>query len=459
MKATLERNPGSRVVLDIEVPPEEMAPEIEQAFRRLARQVRIPGFRPGKAPALMVERAVGRPRILDEALNPLVTKAYREAVASEGLSPLDQPEIEVKAFEDGQPLHFVATVAVRPEVRLGDYRSIHVQPAPETIGEAEIDRALEELRETRATWIPVEAPAEDGQLVILQTVGQVENGPRIDERRVEGVLGTRRLRPDIEAAVRGLSPSEFRDLDMSFPEDDPVEALRGKQAHVRVQLLEVKSKELPPVDDAFAADVSETSTLEELRAELGNRLRQVADRQAEQAALDEAVTAAVDGAEVELPQVMVDHAVDNLLADLQRQLASAGTAFSVYLASQGKTAEQVRQELTPGAERRVKAQLVLQALARDAGVWPEDSEVQEEIGRQAAQSGLDPAHYRRLAERPDNLAAIVADLARTRALRWLHDHALDQHEHEHVEAAPAAEGEGGQTETPPARGKRKGKSE
>ncbi len=457
MKATLERNPGSRVVLDIEVPPEEMAPEIEQAFRRIARQVRIPGFRPGKAPSAMVERAVGRPRVLDEALNPLVSKAYRDAVESEDLSPVDQPEIEVKEFEEGKSLRFTATVAVRPDVRLGDYQSIHVHPEPEAVGDEEIDRALADLRESRATWVPVQASAEDGQLVTLQTVGQVDGGPRIDERRVEGILGTGRLRPEIEDAVRGLGPDESREMDMTFPEDDPVEGLRGKRAHVRVQVLEVKSKELPAVDDAFAADVSEVSTLEELRADLGNRLRQVADRRAEQAALDKAVAAAVDASEVEVPEVMVRRGVDNLLADLQRQLASGGIAFSVYLERQGKTAEQVREEMQPTAERRVKTQLVLEALARDAGLWPTDVDTDAEIARQAAQSGLDPAHYRRLANRPDNRATITADIARTRALSWLHDHAVHHHEHGEAESA-ADEASGGAPETP-ARGERKGTAE
>jgi trigger factor len=284
LKATVERTPGSRVVLDIEVPPEEMAPEITQAFRRVAQQVRIPGFRPGKAPAPLVERAVGRPRILQEALNPLVSRAYREAVDQQGLSPVDQPEIEVKEFEDGQPLHFVATVAVKPEVRLGDYASVRVEPRPDPVGDEDVQKALEELRAARATWVPVEEPAADGHLVILRTTGQVADGPRIDQRRVEGVLGEGHLRPEVEAAVRGLVPGSGRDLELRFPEDDPTPTLRGKTAQVHVELLECKRKELPPLDDGLAAEVSEAQSLEELRAELGNRLRQAAEARSEQAA-------------------------------------------------------------------------------------------------------------------------------------------------------------------------------
>jgi trigger factor len=436
LKATLERASGSRVVLDIEVPPEELAPEIEQARRRLARQVRIPGFRPGKAPATLVERAVGRPRILQEALAPAVEKAYREAIAQQGLSPVDQPEIEVKEFEDGQGLRFVARVDVRPEVRLPDYRAVRVPVEVPPVTEEDVERALGELRERHATWVPVEGPAADGHLVILRTTGQVEGGPRVHEPRVEGILGAGQLRPAIEEAVRGLTPGSAKELDLEFGEDDPARALRGKRAHLRVELLEVKARELPALDDAFAAEVSDKGTLEELRAELGNRLRQAARNQAVQAALDKALAAVVDGAEVEVPESLVRRTVDNLLADLELQLRARGTSLAAHLSAQGKTEAQLREEVRPAAERRVKSQLVLEAVARDAGLWPDEAAVEAEIARQVAASRADPEELRRAAARPEVRAAVAAELARSRALGLLRETALV--EGEAGQAAPQA---------------------
>jgi len=408
LKSTLERTPGSRVVLDVEVPPEEMAPEIEQAVRKLSREVRIPGFRPGKAPAHLVERALGRPRILREALSPVVTRAYLAVLDEQGLSPLEQPDIQVREFEDGQPLHFVATVSIRPEVHLGDYAAVRVPPETQAVTEEDVDAALEDLRRARGPWAPVEEPAADGLMVMLRTVGRLADGPRIEENRVEGVLGTGHLRPAVEAAVRGQLPGAVAECDVVFPDDDASTALRGRSAHLRIEVLEVRRQELPELDDAFAAEASDVGTLEELRAQLGNTLRQMRQAEAEQIALRAASARVIDEAEVDLADVMVERAVDNLVGEL----AAAGRPSGD------------RSALRPVAERSVKAQLVMEALARAAGVWPSEADVDREISRQAARSGLDPAHYRRLANRPETRPAITADLARNLAALWLREHAV-----------------------------------
>ena len=438
MKATCERTPGSRVVLEIEVPPEEAAPDIQDAFRRLARQVKIPGFRPGKAPAANIERALGRPRILQEALNPLVSRVYREALTEQGFVAVEAPAFEVGAFTDGEPLRFTAAVAIRPEVRLPDYAAVHVPLEPKEVGAEDVERALQDLRRRRAAWVPVEAPAADGDLVLLTTTGLLTAGQRVAERRAEGVLGSGQLRPQIDAAVRGLQPGAAAELDLAFPEDDPVVAVRGQSAHLRVQLHEIKRQELPALDDALAADISEAQTLEELRAELGNTLRQRAEADAARVALNTAVDRIVDATEVDLPEVWVARGADNLLADLQSRLAASRVAFPAYLEAQGKTAAQLRDDLRPAAARSVKTSLVLEALARDAGLWPGDPAVEAEIERQAGKSGLQPSHYRRLADRPDNRAAIASELARTAALQWLEAHALPAHAQPAPEPAPAA---------------------
>ena len=166
MKSTLERAPGSRVILEIEVSPEEMEPEIQEACRRLSRQVRIPGYRPGKAPSSVVQRVLGRQRTLQEALDPLVTRAYRTALEEEGVSAVEAPRIEVKSFEDGAPLQFVATVAVQPEVALGEFPAERIRPEPAPVGPEDVAGAVEALREQRAIWVPKTEPAAVGDLVL-----------------------------------------------------------------------------------------------------------------------------------------------------------------------------------------------------------------------------------------------------------------------------------------------------
>jgi trigger factor len=416
----MERAPGSRVVLDVEVPPEEMHTDIEQAVRRLGRQVRIPGFRPGKAPAHMVERTVGRPRVLQEALNPLVTRAFRDALSQEGLEPVAQPEIEVREFEDGGPLHFVATVAVRPEVRLGDFRSVRVDPEAKPVGAEDVDRALEGLRQARAVWIPVEEPAAEGDRVQLDVTGQLQNGQRIAEKRFEGLIGAGQIRPEVEAAVLGLAPGASAEIDVEYGADDPSEALRGQSGHLRVDVREVRRRELPALDDAFASDVGEVATLEELRVRLGNRLRRGQRVAAHRDALDRAVARIVETSEVEAPQVLVERTIDSFVADLRRDLAARGIAFSAYLRQADKTEEQAREDFRTAAESSVRTRFVLEALAKEVGVEPTPAEVEAEIGRRAAaQAGMDPAHFRRVALRPENRAVIAAEMTREAAVRWV----------------------------------------
>ena len=421
MKATLERAPGSRVVLDIEVSPEEMQTDIEAAIRRLARQVRVPGFRPGKAPQPMVERALGRPRVLQEALDPMVTRAYRAVIDEQGLAPVDQPEIDVQTFEEGVPLQFRATVVVRPEVALPDWSGMTVTCEVAPVSDADIEQTLGELREAKGTWVPSTEPAAAGDMVILRTNGKVEGGPKIGEPRVEGVLGDGRLRAEIDAGVLGQAAGTALDLDLTFGAADPVRALAGKAARLRVEVLEVKRRELPVLDDAFAAEVSERQTLEELRADLGNTLRRVAEGRADQAALDRAVAQVVEGATVELPDILVERSVDNLVAGLERQAKDAGVSLEVALGRQGTTVAAARQDLRPDAERRVKVQLVLDAVAARAGLAPTEAEIDREIVRMANAGGVDPVAFRSVAMRPDNLAAIRGDLTRGRAARHLRD--------------------------------------
>lgn len=419
MKSTLERAPGSRVILEIEVSPEEMEPEIQEACRRLSRQVRIPGYRPGKAPSSVVQRVLGRQRALQEALDPMVTRAYRTALEEEGVSAVEAPQIEVKSFEDGTPLQFVATVAVQPEVTLAEFPAERIRPEPPTVGPEDVDQAVEALREQRAIWVPKTEASAVGDLVMLRTTGRVIDGPRIEERSVEGVLGSGQLRPQIDEAVTGAVPGAVVELDLEFGPEERVAAVRGKSAHVRVELLEVKRRELPELDDAFAAEVAEGKTLAELRADVGNRLRAAWAQRAHDAATQQALERVVAEATVELPAVLIDRAVDSLLGDMANQLQRAGVGLEEAVARDGKTVEQLRAELRPEGERRARTLLVLEAVARREGLTVSDGEVEQEIAQLAAQGGLSLENLRRAVRRSDGGAGIRLELLRRKAVAVL----------------------------------------
>ncbi len=442
MKATVERQEGGLVTLEIEVPPEEMAADLDAAFRRVARRTRIPGFRPGKAPAALVERAAGRSAILQEALDPMINRVYRDALREHDLTPVEQAQIEVKEYAEGKALQFVAKVAVAPDVTLGDYAAVRVAVERPQVTEEDLDEAVLSLRRMRAKWVPTEEPAADGDLVHFETVGTLGDGRPMGRDHTERVLGSGELRPEVEAALRGLAAGASVDVPMEFPADDASEVLAGHSAVVHLTLEEVKRSELPELDDQLASELTDgrCGTVEELRADLRNRLRQAAGQRARDAAFRAAQQRVVDEATLAVPDVMIERVLVGLMDNLRQQVAAGGVAFSRWLSRQGKTEDEVRQELRPEAVKSVRTDLVLEALGRREGLVPDASRVDEEIHRRAARSGFDPEHYRRLANRPDNHASLVAELTRQSARQWLFDHAL-------TEAETAADPEDGKETT------------
>ncbi len=428
MKSTLEQGEDGRVVLEIEVSPEEMAPEIDAAFRKLAARVRVAGFRPGRAPTALVERVVPRSQVLEQALQPILRRAYQETLAERSLTPVDQAEIDVKPFEDGQPLQFVVRVTVRPEVRLGAWEEVRVTPEAVEVTPEDLAENLEALRRTRATWVPTTEGAADGDMVLLEISGTVEGAGALRPQRSEVVLGSGRVRPEVQEAVLGMKRGEAADVEIALGADEPVGRLAGKRARLHVQVSEVKRQQLPELDDAFAQEVSAFSTLEEFRADMSNRLRAAAERRARDDAERKAVDLVVDGAQVDVPAVMVAQALEAML----NNLSGAGM----------KDREVLRDELRGSAERGVRTQLVLQAVAAAAGLEPSDDELTAEINRRAASSNLDPDHYRRLAGQPENLSVIQAELAGAAARERIRILALRPEEDGRAEGATQESGSG-----------------
>ncbi len=442
MKATCEREPGSRAVLEIEVAPEEMEDEIRRAYRRLAQRMRVPGFRKGHVPAAVLDRYVGKAAVRQEALDPLVRWAYREAVTAEGLVPVDTPQFDVQEFGDEGPLRLQARVVVRPDVRLGDVSKIRVPRGVRQVRTEDVDAALEDVRLQRGTWIPCEDAAGPGDLVVLRISGRLEDGTAVDEQNVEGIVGDGSIRKEIDEAVAGRRPGEEADTEFVLAAADAGEQRAGTMARVHVQVREVKHRELPELTDAFAAELFDGATLESLRAQLEEQLRGAAERQADQTVIDQATRLAVEAAEVEIPEVMIERQISSLLEDVvRRTMRSAGLRLGIedYARLRAKSVEELRAEYREMAESQIRTELVLQEIARQRELNPDQDEVDREIARLAEEQHVKLDRFRRMAEEPQNMAAIRDSLRRAKVLQYLAQVATG------AESPPADANQGGES--------------
>ncbi|MFL5679084.1 MAG: trigger factor, partial [Chloroflexota bacterium] len=282
MNVTATPAPKSAIKLEIELPPERLSRAVDAAVRRLSRNTRVPGFRPGKAPRPVLERVLGPGVVLDEAVEHLVQDAYREALVEKQILPLANADVEVVQAEEGKPLLFTATVPVRPEVELGDYRNFNFTPEIETIDDARVDTVIEELRDQNGTLAPVEdRGAQKGDYAVIGFEGTRDGVPFEggSSERMPLILGEERLIPGFESNLEGLRVGESTEFDVTFPDDYAETTLAGQVAHFRADLKELREKILPDADDAFAQSMGDFVDMVALRAEVQQRLeRNALDR-------------------------------------------------------------------------------------------------------------------------------------------------------------------------------------
>ena len=386
--------PGSKMVLEIEVPPAEVDRHFATAYRHVAERTRVPGFRPGKAPRHVIDRFVGRGSVVAEAIDHLVSDAYDSAVDQTDLIPIDQPQVDIDpaTVAEGQPVTFTATVPVRPEVTLGAYTDYPFGLDVPEVTDEQVAHVVEELREQQATLRPIdERGAAKGDVASVKFVGSIDGEPFEggSADRLPLVIGEERMIPGWEANLVGLRIGESKGFDIGFPGDYRVESLRGKQAHFEVELLDLREKLLPEVDDAFAKSVSETATVDELRAEVRDALVRRADAEARHAFGDRIIDFAVANASVELPEVMVANEVEIMRDELRGRLAQQRIGLDQYLALAEQTPEQLTAELREPASRRVKTLLVLSAIAEKEGIDASDEQIDAEIAEQLERYGED----------------------------------------------------------------------
>lgn len=445
MNVTQTPAPKSSILLEVELPPERLARAVNEAVRRLGQRTRVPGFRPGKAPRAMLERVLGPAAVLDEAVEHLVQDAYRQALVEASILPLANADVEIVQAEEGKPVVFKATVPVRPEVRLGDYRNFNFRPEIEVIDDAKVDRVVDELRDQQATLAPVEdRGARNGDYAVVGFTGTRDGAPFDggSSERMPLILGEERLVPGFEAHLVGLRVGEATEFDVTFPEDYSEKTLAGQPVHFAAQMKELREKVLPEADDEFARSMGDFADLAALRTEVRARLERNALDRARHEFSDRIIEYAVANATLELPDVLIDQEVEVMHDEFRATLARQGIAEEAYLKAVEKTERDLHDEFRPQAEKRVQVLLVLSKIADAEGLDIPEEDIEAEVARGRERYADNPRLVRYFeSERGRNF--IRSTLRRSRIVERLVDGWLAAHpDHPalpHVEdAAPSA---------------------
>ncbi len=414
MKSTVEHLSPTRVRINVEVPFDELKPNFDRAYRKLASQVRIPGFRPGKAPARVIESRIGRAPILDEVVNEAIPAKYMEAITEGEVRTLGQPDIEVTKLEDGDLIAFTAEVDIRPDITIPAFGELSVTVDDLELTDDEVAEQLDELRARFGTLTGVDRAAENGDFVSIDLSATVD-GTEVEEAKTTGLsyeVGSGEMIEGIDEAITGANVDE----DKTFTTKLVAGEHAGRDAEVTVTVRSVKVRELPEPDDEFAQLASEFDTIDELKADLRERLTRVKKMQQGVQARDKVLEALLEVTEVPLPDTVVDSEIEVRKHDAVHTFDHDEARFEEFLTTQGKTREEFDTDIREEAEKAVKTQLILDSIADAENVSVDDNELTERIIYQAQRFGISPDEYVQRAQQSGQLGAIFADVRRGKAL-------------------------------------------
>jgi trigger factor len=414
VKSTVETLGPTRVRLAVEVPFEELKPSFDAAYKKIGAQVRIPGFRPGKAPARIIDQRIGRAAVIEEAVNTALPKAYGDAVRESGVRALGQPDIEVTSLDDGKQLAFTAEVDVRPEITLPDLTGVAVTVDDVSVSDEEVDAELDSLRERFATLTGVERPVQSGDYVSIDIVAQID-GAEVEGGSASNLsyeVGRDDLVDGLDDAITGKNAGEAVTFDTTLQSGDHAD----NQAEVTVTVKSVKEKELPTVDDEFASLASEFDTVAELRADLRTRLERAKAFAQGSQARDRLLEQLLDTVDFPLPDSAIQAEVDYREHEIVHALEHDDAAFDEFLKRQGQTREEFTDQLRESARKSVKAQFLLDAIADADQVEVGEAELTEYLVRQAGRYNMPPQEFANQLVEAGNLPALMADVRRNKAL-------------------------------------------
>ena len=387
VKVDTERKPGSQVVLSVEVDADQVSKSIDQAYSRLAPRVRIAGFRPGKAPRPMIEREIGWPALRQEALDLLLPTAYNSALDEAGLDPIDVPRVEVQQFDRGQTMRFTATVSVKPEITLKEYKDIRV-PRPRTeIGDVDVDGAIERLRGRFAELHAVERPVQAADFLTVDTHILKSGAVLIGESQTDAQLEVdrERLIPGLAEGLTGQAIGESRDIRLTLPADYPKKDLAGSDVIFRVTVKSIKERRLPALDDELARQVGRGQTLAELRQEVRDELQEAAHQTDEQRFENDVLKALDERMEAEIPEALIDREVNRRVRELELRLQEQGVKMERYLEYTNSSVDVMKAEQRPQAVQKVRLELALETVAEREGLTVSEAEIETAVANALAE--------------------------------------------------------------------------
>jgi trigger factor len=424
VRSTLEPVEPTKVRINVVVEPDELRPAIDRTARRLSREVRVPGFRKGKVPRQVIEARIGRDALIAEAIeNEVVPEFYAKAIEEHGVRPLSRAQVDPPDYTDGQPLQFSATVEVKPELDLPPYRGVQVERPVLEITDEHVDDQLERLRDRFAQLEVIGRPLAKGDYaqIDLRATRHTTEIPELTRSDFLYEVGSGTVVARLDEELEGKRKGDILRFNATLPETAG-EELAGQEVTLGVLVKEAKAKVLPKLDDDFAQEASEFDTLEELRADLRQRLEQAAEAQLAAELETRVLQAYLDRVEVPLPESLVHDELHYRANRFAQQLGMMGASLDQYLEASGQTSDEVEADLRAQAERAVKAQLVLEAVANAEHMEVSDEEVEAELRRQAQRVGRDPEEIRRAL--PGGRAGVIAgDILRSKALAFMVEHA------------------------------------
>jgi trigger factor len=424
VRSTVEPVEPTKVKINVVVEPDELGPAIERTARRLGREVRVPGFRKGKVPRRVLEARIGRDTLLAEAIeHEAVPEFYARAVEEHGVEPLSRAKVDPPDYHDGQPLEFSATVEVKPEIDLPDYHGVQVERPKLEVTDEHVDAQVEQLRERFAQLEVIGRPLAKGDYaqIDLRASRHSEEIPELTRSDLLYEVGSGTVVPQLDEQLEGARKGDILKFNATLPESAG-EQLAGQEVTFTVLVKEAKAKILPKLDDDFAQEASEFDTLDELRAHLRERLQEGAEAQNRSETETLVLGKYLDEVDVPLPESLVNDELQFRASRFVQQLNMMGIPLDQYLQSTETTQEQLEADLRAQAERAVKAQLVLEALAEAEGMDASEEEIEAEIQRQAERVGRSPEDVRRaLGSRGSG--PIRGDILRSKALAYLVEHA------------------------------------
>jgi trigger factor len=434
VKTTVEELPESRVRVAAEVTPQEVQRRVNEAAGKLGRDLRMPGFRKGKVPAPVVIQRVGREAVLDDAVRATLPRWYVEAIDEAGLKTVGEPDVELGDLPgEGQPLTFTIEIGVRPTATIGDIAKLDVTKREAEVDDAAVDEQVETLRQQLGRLETVEKTAENGDYVVIDFKGSIEDSAHPPQRDYfaggEGrdhllELGSGQFIPGFEEQLVGLKAGDEKTVELTFPEDyGSAPHLAGQPAQFEVTVNEVKAKQLPELDDDFATEAGGFDSIDELREDIASRMREADERKIEAEFREAALDAVVEGATVEIPDSLVDARSKELWDQMLHSLSHRGITKDAYLRIAQKTEDELLAEARPDAEQALRREAVLAAVIEAESIEPSDGDILDALQDTALQQGVAPEKLRKRLEQQGRLDELKDDLAQRQAVELLAERA------------------------------------